>query len=67
MSKYDNVCIMADFNFSPICWDGAWTYERDNDLKECLGDAYLTQRSTEKPNKAQSKSNVKHTRFDSGL
>ena len=52
MSKYDNVCIMADFNFSPICWDGAWTYERDNDLKECLGDAYLTQRSTEKPNKA---------------
>jgi len=43
LAKFDCVCIVGDFNFPRIRWNGIWTNEKDNEFIECLHDAYLEQ------------------------
>ena len=42
-NKFDDICIVGDFNFPKINWEGTWSGERDNDFVECVRDAYLFQ------------------------
>ena len=43
LNKYDKVCIVGDFNFSTVSWQGSWTSTKDEQFKECIRDAYLHQ------------------------
>ena len=43
INTFDRVCIMGDFNFPNIDWEGTWVGERENKFMECLNDAYLIQ------------------------
>ena len=42
--NYDVVCIMGDFNFSNIRWDGKYTNQKDQDFIEASRDALLNQK-----------------------
>ena len=42
-SKYRKICIVGDFNYPSIKWNGEWTGPQDNELIECIRDAHLTQ------------------------
>ena len=58
LTQFDKVCIVGDFNFPSMKWDGSWEGEENNDFMECLRDSFLTQkvkkptrhRQGEKPN-----------------
>ena len=43
ISKYRKICIVGDFNYPSIKWNGEWTGPQDNELIECIRDAHLTQ------------------------
>ena len=47
LSKYDKICIMGDFNYPKLKWDGSWAGDKENCFVECLRDAYLIQMVTE--------------------
>ena len=42
-NKFDCVCVTGDFNVPDIDWKGTWSSERDENVIECLRDAYLLQ------------------------
>ena len=42
--KFDKICIVGDFNYPNINWQGLWTNKEDNDFVECLRDAFLVQK-----------------------
>ena len=44
IKKYHKVCIMGDFNFSSVNWNGQWTNEEDNEVIENIRDAFLIQK-----------------------
>ena len=58
LTKFDKVCIVGDFNFPSIKWDGSWEGDENNDFIECIRDSFLIQkvkkptrhRQGEKPN-----------------
>lgn len=43
IKRYDKVCIVGDFNYPTIKWNGEWSNEDDNEFIECIREAYLTQ------------------------
>ena len=40
---YDKICVMGDFNYPNVCWQGNWTSTKDETFIECIRDAYLYQ------------------------
>ena len=40
---FNKICILGDFNFPAIKWQGGWTGDKDNELIECFRDAFLMQ------------------------
>jgi hypothetical protein len=44
MSGYDKICIFGDFNFPDVKWDGSWNEEKNNEVIECMRDAFLIQK-----------------------
>ena len=42
--NYDVVCVMGDFNYRNIRWDGKYTNEKDQEFIEATRDALLTQK-----------------------
>ena len=47
ISNNDKICIMGDFNFPSIKWNGNLTHDRDFEFVEAIRDAYLYQMVTE--------------------
>ena len=43
IKTFKKVCIVGDFNFPSIKWDGVWTGIQDNEFIECIRDATLIQ------------------------
>ena len=42
LNNYDKICIVGDFNYQSVRWDGEWSI-KDNEFVECVWDAFLTQ------------------------
>ena len=40
---FNKICILGDFNFPAIKWQGGWTGDKDNKFIECIRDAFLMQ------------------------
>ena len=47
IQKFDKVCILGDFNYPDINWDGEWTGDLNNNFIECINDAFLSQKVRE--------------------
>lgn len=47
VAKYDKVCIMGDFNFPAVRWDGVWAGEKNNNIKEHILESFLCQKVIE--------------------
>ena len=43
IKKFHKVCIVGDFNYPNIKWDGEWTGNQDNEFIESIRDAMLIQ------------------------
>ena len=41
--NYDKICIVGDFNYPTLNWNGAWSNESDEKFLECTRDAFLNQ------------------------
>lgn len=41
--SFDKVCIIGDFNYPSVCWEGAWSSTKDNRFVESTRDAFLHQ------------------------
>ena len=52
ISNYDKICIMGDFNYPSIKWNGILTHYRDFEFVEAICDAYLYQIGT-KPTRSR--------------
>ena len=55
IQKYDKVCIVGDFNYPGISWNGKWNGQKDLEFIECLRDAYLCQMVTEPTRRRKAK------------
>ena len=44
VNKYDKVCIVGDFNYPKVSWDGQWRGEKSNDIVEKVHNAFLIQK-----------------------
>lgn len=44
MLKYDKICIMGDFNYPNVKWDGTWSGDKSNDIIKQIHDAFLIQK-----------------------
>ena len=49
IGKFDKVCIVGDFNFPSLRWDGSWESVENGDFVECIRDSFLIQK-VKKPN-----------------
>ena len=47
LSKYGKICIIGDFNFPNVNWEGKWNGEANNTFIECVRDAFLIQKVTQ--------------------
>ena len=47
VNKFNKVCIMGDFNFPTIRWDGEWSGDKNSMIIKKLQDAFLVQRVKE--------------------
>ena len=52
ISNNDKICIMGDFNYPSIKWNGILTHDRDVEFAEAILDAYLYQMVT-KPTRSR--------------
>ena len=43
IGDFDDVCLLGNFNYPGIDWNGKWSSVRDNDFIECVPDAYIFQ------------------------
>jgi hypothetical protein len=43
VSRYDKICILGDFNYPTVRWDGVWTGEKSDKIIKQIQDAYLMQ------------------------
>ena len=43
LNNYDKICIVGDFNYPSVRWDGEWSNNKDNKFAECVRDVFLTQ------------------------
>ena len=46
ISNNDKICIMGDYNYPSIKWNGILTHDRDFEFVEAIRDAYLCQMVT---------------------
>ena len=46
ISKNENICIMGDFNYPNIKWNGISTHDTDLELVKAICDAYIYQMVT---------------------
>ena len=46
MSKFNKICIVGDFNFPDVNWDGVWNGNKSNEIIENFRDALLIQKVT---------------------
>ena len=44
--KFDKICIVGDFNYRTVNWNGEWSNESDEKFVECVRDAFLSQMVT---------------------
>ena len=44
--KYDKICIMGDFNYPNVKWDGTWSGENGDEILRDVHDAFLIQKVT---------------------
>ena len=44
MLQYSRICIVGDFNYPYVCWDGRWSGPRNNDVIQHVHDAFLIQK-----------------------
>lgn len=44
LQNYDRICIVGDFNFPNVRWDGTWTNEKDNQVIETIRDVFFVQK-----------------------
>ena len=42
--KYDKICIMGDFNYPFVKWDGTWSGEKGDEILRKVHDAFLIQK-----------------------
>ena len=47
VQKYDNICIVGDFNFPTVDWCGRWKGETEAKILSSLNDAFLVQKVTQ--------------------
>ena len=43
LNNYDKICIVGDFNYPSVRWDGEWSNNKDSKFVECVRCAFLTQ------------------------
>ena len=53
MLKYDKICIMGDFNYPNVYWDGQWSGEKGNKVLKHIQDAFLIQKVTKPTRRRQ--------------
>ena len=41
--KFDKICIVGDFNYPTVKWNGEWTSTKDEIFVDCIRDAFLHQ------------------------
>jgi len=44
VASYDKVCVVGDFNYPQVRWDGVWSGERSDLILQHVQDAYLIQK-----------------------
>ena len=44
MVKYDKICIVGDFNFPKVNWEGEWAGEKNREIIQNIQDAFLIQK-----------------------
>ena len=51
LNNYDKICIVGDFNYPSVRWDGEWSNNKDSKFVECVRCAFLTQMVKKKKNR----------------